>query len=72
MDIHHLKTLIAIAEHRSFAAAAEAIGLTQSAVSLHIKSLENLLKIQLFDRSTRPALINANGKALVEKARANF
>lgn len=69
MDIRHLKTLIAIAEHRSFAAAAEAIGLTQSAVSLHVKALEELLQTQLFDRSTRPALINAHGKTLVEKAR---
>jgi len=69
MDIRHLKTLIAIAEHKSFAAAADAIGLTQSAVSLHIKALETLLHTLLFDRSTRPALMNANGKALVEKAR---
>lgn len=69
MDIRHLKTLIAIAEHKSFAAAADAIGLTQSAVSLHIKALESLLHTQLFDRSTRPALMNANGKALVDKAR---
>lgn len=69
MDIRHLKTLIAIAEHRSFAAAAEAIGLTQSAVSLHVKALEELLQTQLFDRSTRPALMNAHGKTLVEKAR---
>lgn len=69
MDIRHLKTLIAIAEQRSFAAAADAIGLTQSAVSLHIKSLEAQLQTQLFDRATRPVLMNAHGKALVEKAR---
>ncbi|NQV98294.1 MAG: LysR family transcriptional regulator [Rhodospirillales bacterium] len=64
-----MKTLIAIAEHRSFAAAAEAIGLTQSAVSLHVKALEVLLQTRLFDRSTRPALMNAHGRTLVEKAR---
>lgn len=69
MDIRHLKTLIAIAEHRSFAAAADAIGLTQSAVSLHIRALEELLQTRLFDRSTRPAQMNAHGKELVEKAR---
>jgi len=69
MDIRHLKTLIAIAEHRTFVAAADAIGLTQSAVSLHIKALEENLQTRLFDRTTRPPLLNAHGKALVEQAR---
>jgi len=69
MDLRHLKTLIAIAEHRSFAAAAEAVGLTQSAVSLHVKALEEGLQTVLFDRSTRPPLLNAQGMALVERAR---
>jgi len=69
MDIRHLKTLIAIAEHRSFAGAAEAIGLTQSAVSLHVKALEEALNTRLFDRDTRPPLLNAHGKELVERAR---
>jgi len=69
MDIRHLKTLIAIAENRSFAAAADAVGLTQSAVSLHVKALEEQLQTSLFDRSTRPPLLNAQGIVLVEKAR---
>ncbi len=70
MDIRHLKTLIALAEHKSYVAAADAIGLSQSAESLHIKALEQFLKTRLFDRSSRPALMNVNGHALVEKARA--
>jgi DNA-binding transcriptional LysR family regulator len=69
MDIRQLKTLIAIAEHRSFAGAADAIGLTQSAVSLHVKALEEELNTRLFDRDTRPPLLNAHGKELVERAR---
>jgi DNA-binding transcriptional LysR family regulator len=69
MDIRHLKTLIAIAEHRSFVGAADAIGLTQSAVSLHVKALEEELNARLFDRDTRPPLLNANGRQLVERAR---
>jgi len=69
MDIRHLKTLIAIAEHRSFAAAAEVIGLTQSAVSLHVKALEEELATRLFDRHCRPPLLNTHGKDLVERAR---
>ena len=69
MDFRHLKTLVAIAEHKSFAAAADAIGLTQSAVSLHVKALEDQLQTTLFDRTTRPPLLNTQGTALVEKAR---
>jgi len=69
MDLRHLKTLIAIVEHRSFAAAADAIGLTQSAVSLHVKALEDDMQMTLFDRSTRPPLLNSQGAALVERAR---
>lgn len=69
MDFRHLKTLVAIAEHKSFAAAADAIGLTQSAVSLHVKAVEDQLQTTLFDRTTRPPLLNTQGTALVEKAR---
>jgi DNA-binding transcriptional LysR family regulator len=69
MDLRHLKTLIAIAEHGSFAAAGEAIGLTQSAVSLHVKSLEDDLETKLFDRTTRPPRLNTRGRNLVDRAR---
>ena len=54
MGLRPLKTLIAIAEHRTFAEAADAVGLNQSAISLHVKALEDGLQTKLFDRSTRP------------------
>lgn len=69
MDLRHLKTLLAIAEHRTFAAAADAIGLTQSAVSLHVKALEGELGVKLFDRATRPPGLTGEGRMLVERAR---
>jgi len=69
MDLRHLKTLIAIAEHGSFAAAGDAIGLTQSAVSLHVKALEEYLETKLFDRTTRPPRLNTRGRNLVDRAR---
>ncbi len=69
MDLRHLKTLIAIAEHGSFAAAGDAIGLTQSAVSLHVKALEEDLETKLFDRTTRPPRLNTRGRNLVDRAR---
>lgn len=69
MDLRHLRTLIAIAEHGSFAAAGDAIGLTQSAVSLHVKALEEDLETKLFDRTTRPPRLNTRGRNLVDRAR---
>lgn len=69
MDLKHLKTLIAIAENGSFVAAGEAIGLTQSAISLHVKSLEDELETKLFDRTTRPPRLNTRGRNLIDRAR---
>lgn len=64
-----MRTLVAIADHGSFGAAGQAIGLTQSAVSLQIKSLETQLDLSLFDRSKRPPVLNAQGTVLVAQAR---
>ncbi len=69
MELRHLRTLVAIADYGGFAVAGEAIGLTQSAVSLHVKALEEGLGTLLFDRSKRPPLLNPRGTDLVERAR---
>lgn len=55
----------AVAEHLSFRKAAEELYLTQPAVSLQIKALEEDLGIQLFDRTgSRIALTKAGEKLL--------
>jgi DNA-binding transcriptional LysR family regulator len=69
VSIRYLKTLIAIADHGSFGAAADAMYLTQSAVSMQMKALEDELRTELFDRSKRPPVLNAYGKALLQRAR---
>ena len=63
MDLKQLRSLVTIAETGSFAAAAQAVGLTQSAVSLHIKHLEQDLGVLLFDRDSRPPRLNARASA---------
>lgn len=69
MKLEHLRTLVALAEHRTFADAGAAVGLSQSAVSLHVKALEESLGTPLLDRSHRPPVLNERGQALVEQAR---
>jgi DNA-binding transcriptional LysR family regulator len=69
VELRVLKTLIAIVDHGGFAAAGNAIGLTQSAVSLHVKALEEELGESLFDRSKRPPRLNSRGAAVVDRAR---
>ena len=69
MELRQLKTLVAISDFGTFAAAADAIGLTQSAVSLQIKGLEQEIGTEIFDRRHRPPLLNDKGRSLVEQAR---
>ena len=69
MTIRYLKTFIAIAERGSFAAAARYLNLTQSAISMQMKTLEDDLERKLFDRSKRPPQFTPAGRALIPKAR---
>ncbi len=69
IHLRALEVFLAVVDHGSFAAAGDAIGLTQSAVSLQIKSLEQDFDTALFDRSKRPPVLNADGLLLAQKAR---
>jgi molybdate transport repressor ModE-like protein len=65
MNLRQLKTLVELAETGSFSAAGRAVGLSHSAVSLHVKALEEELNVQLVDRSRRPPTLTNRGLALV-------
>lgn len=69
MSLHALRSLLAIAEHGSFAGAARALHLSQSAISTQMKTLEAELRTTLFDRSKRPPTINEAGATVLAKAR---
>ncbi|MCR9174762.1 MAG: LysR family transcriptional regulator [Alphaproteobacteria bacterium] len=69
MNLRALETLIAIAEVGSFAAAADRVGVTQSAVSMQMKALEEDLAVALFDRSRRPPILNETGRRILDSAR---
>jgi LysR family transcriptional regulator, transcriptional activator of the cysJI operon len=59
----------AVAEQLSFRRAAEELYLTQPAVSLQVKALEEDLGVQLFDRTGSRVALTAAGKRLLSYAR---
>jgi LysR family hydrogen peroxide-inducible transcriptional activator len=66
MELRHLQALVAVAEHGSFSAAADALGTVQSNVSAHIARLERELKATLVDRSA--GQLTAEGEIVVARA----
>ncbi len=68
MTLKALKTLVTIAQQGSFAAAGDQLGLTQAAVSIQIKGLEEELGVRLFDRIGRNQVLNRDGRIVLERA----
>ena len=68
LDARQLDALVAVAEHGSFGAAAKALSITLAAVSLRIKSLEDVMGQRLLVRGKRVAATPA-GQALLGHAR---
>jgi DNA-binding transcriptional LysR family regulator len=68
MDTRQLAAFCAVVERRSFSQAAERLGVTQPAVSLQIRSLEQRLGRQLLDRSGRRVEPTEAGRRLYASA----
>lgn len=69
MDISFLKTFLEVSRRRHFGKAAEALCLTQSAVSARIKLLESSLGVSLFTRTRNDIQLTPAGKRLQKHAR---
>ena len=68
MHTKALKTLIRICEVESFALAANQLGITLSALSMQMKTLEQDLDLVLFDRSFRPPKLTPIGRRIAEQS----
>ena len=69
LDVTTLRSFVAVAEHGGVTRAAGVLHLTQSAVSMQLKRLEELLDLSLFDRSGRRIALTAAGEQLLSYAR---
>ena len=69
MEISYLKEFVVLAETENFLEAADALFISQSSLSKHIKTLENEIGFPLFDRSTRRVHLNNYGKVMLEYAK---
>jgi len=70
MELRHLRTFRAVAETGSFTLAGRRVNLSQAAVSLHIKALEEELGTKLFARVRKRATLTPAGRALLKHAQA--
>jgi DNA-binding MarR family transcriptional regulator len=65
MNFRQLESFLTIAELGSFAAAADRLCVTQSTISARIQELEQILGVELFDRSQRTARLTLKGRELI-------
>lgn len=68
LEIKHLKTLDALAKHGNLVKTADALFMTQSALSHQIKQLEDSVELKLFERKSQPLQFTPAGKLLLQLA----
>jgi len=69
LDIDLLRSFAAVADTGSFTAAAELVARTQSAVSVQVKRLEEIVGRRVFERTSRSLALTAAGETLLGYAR---
>lgn len=69
MDVRHLKEFVVLAEVQNYLQASEALFISQSSLSKHVKALEAELGATVFDRSTRRVRLTEAGAVFLEYAK---
>jgi DNA-binding transcriptional LysR family regulator len=69
VELRHLRTFVAVADHASFSKAAVALRLSQPALSRQIRDLEEELGRPLFRREPGQIVLTSSGALLLEKVR---
>ena len=66
-SLRGLRTFCVAARHESFTLAADELFITSSAVSHQVRSLEQELGVQLFERGSRELKLTETGKAFFDE-----
>ena len=69
MEIRQLRAFVSIAELGTFTAGAQRVHVTQAAISMQIRQLENELGARLFIRAPRKVMLTEAGEQLLSRAR---
>lgn len=69
IDIDGLQAFVQIANYGTFHQAADALSITQPALSRRMRNLENRLGVKLFDRTTRRVSLTSIGRDFIPHAR---
>lgn len=72
ISISQINYVLALAKSGSFSKAAEQCYVTQSTLSTMVKKLENHLDLKLFDRSSKPIQLTAEGQIIIEQLRVIY
>ena len=72
MDLHYLEIFYEVAKAKSFTKAADKLFINQSAVSIQVKKFEDILKVKLFDRSSKKIKLTYVGETLYKMAEDIF
>jgi DNA-binding transcriptional LysR family regulator len=67
-DLYELELFRLVVKHGSFTKAAEIAGLTQSAITRQMQSMENSLGLELLERTTRSVRVTAAGEFLFRRS----
>ena len=68
MELRHIRSFLSIAETRHFGRTAELIHISQPALSLQIRALEEDVGVRLFERNRRKTTLTAAGAAFRDDA----
>jgi len=69
MEIRQLRAFVAIAEAKTFTAGARHVNVTQAAISMQIRQLEDELGVPIFTRTPRRVILTEAGERLLNRAR---